>query len=945
MSSTQVGAVLRHIRKLATVRKDHERPDHELLERFAGHRDEAAFAALLRRHGPMVLGVCRSVLHDLHDAEDAFQAAFLLLSQKAASIHRREAVSGWLYRVAYHAAVRAKANAARRRILEKRAVIMPSADPVLDLSLREVRAVLFEELERLPEEYRRPLVLCGLEEKTLEEAARLLGWTKWAVKGRLQRGRELLRARLQRRGLEFPAVLATTALALNSASGQVPGALTETTLRAAVTVAASGGVIGGAVSAEVAALVKGASKAMFRSKVKAVLVLVFALGMAVVGFAAARHGAFAAPPEDAREVEQPKGKDANRPAPAEPKESDESVAVSGQVLDPEGKPCAGAKLSLATHGPSGFKVEERATSAEDGSFRFTMPKTQFDRSFVLPSWEQSRLMATAKGYGPDAIEFHKSDKYDGVTLRLVKDHPLSGRILDQDGKPVTGAKVRVVGLSAYRNDKDLDALLDAVRTAAYLGDIGTGTGVAGNYWIGPVPGQPAEVTTGADGRFRLAGLGQERHVRLQIAGSTIQHGYLEAVTRPMEPLVGPSTSVGVVKLFGATFDYAAAPARPIRGVVRDKATGKPVAGIAVSGNTTYVSHTDKEGRYELLGCPKSSKYGVTATPAPGQMYFAKTVELADTPGFEPLTADLELPTGIPLQGHVTDAATMKPVAGATVAYYPLLPNPFATHLTYNPVTAPCSAITTADGSFQLPVLAGPGVLAVKCPPGHPYMPALLTTREIEEFFKGKDIHKRSNDRVFWVQQGAGGASLIAQDQHQAILLMDPEEKTTSLKKEVTVQPGRTIKGTVVDSDGKPLKGATLNGASLPDGSFTLTHLNPRRTSGLYFVHREKGLGLFKEIPADEDKPLTVQLQACGSVTGRIVDKDGQPVANVLVRLGYVADVKTDKDGRFRVDGLVVGAKYRVEGADRVRHPAFYDSIRIEPGKVKDLGDATLRGDD
>src|SRR5215831_5698177 len=141
MSSTQVGAVLRHIRQLATTRHDHEVPDRQLLERFAAHRDEAAFAALLKRHGPMVLGVCRSVLHDWHDAEDAFQAAFLILARKAGSIHRREPVSAWLYRVAYHLAVKAQAGAARRRIHEQRAAAMPSADPVLDMSLRELRNV------------------------------------------------------------------------------------------------------------------------------------------------------------------------------------------------------------------------------------------------------------------------------------------------------------------------------------------------------------------------------------------------------------------------------------------------------------------------------------------------------------------------------------------------------------------------------------------------------------------------------------------------------------------------------------------------------------------------------------------------------------------------------------------------------------------------------------
>src|SRR5262249_34350183 len=120
MSSAQVGAVLRQMRKLADARHDNEAADHQLLERFAQHRDEDGLGARLRGHGPMVRSVCRSVLHDWHDAEDAFQAAFLLLAQRAGSIHRREAVSAWLYRVAYHLAVRAGASAARRRVVEQR---------------------------------------------------------------------------------------------------------------------------------------------------------------------------------------------------------------------------------------------------------------------------------------------------------------------------------------------------------------------------------------------------------------------------------------------------------------------------------------------------------------------------------------------------------------------------------------------------------------------------------------------------------------------------------------------------------------------------------------------------------------------------------------------------------------------------------------------------------
>jgi hypothetical protein len=260
-------------------------------------------------------------------------------------------------------------------------------------------------------------------------------------------------------------------------------------------------------------------------------------------------------------------------------------------------------------------------------------------------------------------------------------------------------------------------------------------------------------------------------------------------------------------------------------------------------------------------------------------------------------------------------------------------------LTYNPVVGASSASTAADGSFRLPVVAGPGVLAVKCLPGHPYMPALYTAQEVRDFYKGREV--RSDDRFLEVQQGANGRSVIGQEQHQALLLLEPAEKTASLEQDLTVQPGRTIKGTVVGPDGKPLKGATLNGEALADSTFTLTRLNPRRTAGLYFVHPGKGLGLFQEIPAERDKPLTVQLQPCGSATGRILDADGQPRANVVVRIGHV-QVKTGADGRFRADGLVVGMKYHAEGVDRVRHPPFFTAIHIEPGKVKELGDATLK---
>src|SRR4051794_8170095 len=212
MTSARADFVLQYIRRLAGARRAAPSPDGQLLERFTAQRDEAAFATLVRRHGPMVLNVCRSVLRHEQDAEDAYQATFLVLVRKATSIRRPEAVAGWLYEVAYRVAVQAQADAARRRALERRAPPLADADPTLDMTLRDLRRVLHEELRRLPDKYRLPLVLCYLEGRSHEEAAGQLGWSKGTFRGRLDRGREHLRRRLAARGVALSALLSATAV-------------------------------------------------------------------------------------------------------------------------------------------------------------------------------------------------------------------------------------------------------------------------------------------------------------------------------------------------------------------------------------------------------------------------------------------------------------------------------------------------------------------------------------------------------------------------------------------------------------------------------------------------------------------------------------------------------------------------------------------------------------
>ena len=210
-----------------------ELADGELLELFSRWHDEDAFAELVRRHGPMVLGVCRRVLGDAHAAEDAFQATFLVLVRRAGSLGRPESLANWLHGVAYRTAKKAQVAAARRRGHERQVAAMAAADPTVEISRQEICAVLDEELQRLPEKYRAPLVLCYLEGKTNEQAARQLGWPSGSMSARLARGREMLRERLAHRNRAVPAGVLPAILAEQAAAADVPANLAEATVRAA----------------------------------------------------------------------------------------------------------------------------------------------------------------------------------------------------------------------------------------------------------------------------------------------------------------------------------------------------------------------------------------------------------------------------------------------------------------------------------------------------------------------------------------------------------------------------------------------------------------------------------------------------------------------------------------------------------------------------------------
>src|SRR5262245_33932829 len=198
MGSRALDAVAQHLRiRLAAGQAD-DAPDGQLLGLFATTRDEAAFAALLARHGPMVLATCRRILGNANDADDAFQATFLVLARRATSLGDVRTVSTFLYGVAVRTAQKARVREARRRARERGAIRVYALDSANEADRRDLRPVIDEELDKLSTRYRDPIVLCCLEGRSREEAARLLGWPEGTLSGRLARAKDLLRERLTR---------------------------------------------------------------------------------------------------------------------------------------------------------------------------------------------------------------------------------------------------------------------------------------------------------------------------------------------------------------------------------------------------------------------------------------------------------------------------------------------------------------------------------------------------------------------------------------------------------------------------------------------------------------------------------------------------------------------------------------------------------------------------
>ena len=392
--------------------------DSQLLDRFLIRRDEQAFAALVSRHGPMVLGLCRSVLRNEHDAEDAFQATFIVLARKAGSIWERNSLGGWLHRVALRLAIEANRGNARRAERERGVARIEVTDPDDLEEWHDRLAMLHEEIDRLPEKFRVPVVLCELQSLTRDQAAERLGWPSGTVAGRLARARRLLRDRLLRRGLAGVSVFSLTSEAVHAAA-VLPRCRIEV-LVAEVT-ASLVSRIGATSSAELMA--EAITAALARSGLRKLAMVV----MASAGLAATAVLLSAASAKAT--VRQVLSKSTvstatNGPGgqlPSRKDASPTSVPVAGKVLDSDGRATAGVRVfySVRNEGSTWGKVVAQAVVDERGNFHLDLPRANGDQ----PEVKQGTLWAYRTGSLLAAMPVSPGTLPTGLPARLVVGPP------------------------------------------------------------------------------------------------------------------------------------------------------------------------------------------------------------------------------------------------------------------------------------------------------------------------------------------------------------------------------------------------------------------------------------------------------------------------------------------------------------------------------------------
>jgi RNA polymerase sigma factor (sigma-70 family) len=683
MANCLSDASVRQIHTLFRVGAAGGLTDHELLDQFlTGDEAEATFVVLIDRHGPMVRSLCRSLLGDHHEADDAFQATFLVLARRAGSIRDKQALASWLYGIAYRVCMRMRTEATRRRALARRLAQRARHEATTGTpSPADHIPELFEEVARLSDRYRAPIVLCYLEGQTHEQAARSLRCPLRTLQTRLLRAKAKLRTRLERRGLAPAIGLLTAGIATAESSAAVapalPAALAESTAHAAAQFAATRAA---RIGPTVLGLANQALRGLFWSRLTHAAVLIASL---TLGLATTYFSLFA--------VEQKSSEPVKTISTAEAKPNQPVKTITGRVVDAQGRPIAGAQVWLPIKSDETDQSTARATTDADGHYTLAVREPWDKLPLHARHWS---VWAHAKGHQiatANAYQALSAAQAGPVELTLGSATDTSFLVLGPDGRPLNGAVVEpyhiktpvmyeipprtMLPLLRAVTDANGRALLPALRREGLL-NVQVTSNAFGVQRMGlnqalaqpttllgatptiPQPGEPNHAAEPAEPIIRLQAVGRiEGRIRASrpewAAGVTVfvttssgpvrfpgfvgLEGSASAVTRPDGSFVIPAIAAGQLEI--VTRLDNALPARTripenlevsagqstlveiplekavqVRGMVRVKDTGQPVAGVSVVISYGSVVVSDAKGQFAAFVLPGDVTTGIIALP-------------------------------------------------------------------------------------------------------------------------------------------------------------------------------------------------------------------------------------------------------------------------------------------------------------------------------------------
>lgn len=674
-----------------------------------------------------------------------------------------------------------------------------------------------------------------------------------------------------------------------------------------------------------------------------------------------------------------------------PEEPASDLRVHGRVVDSENKAIAGAKIAIRkliypylTSEPLGSQLLAETITDPDGRFEKVIPRDQVPPLSSNPrhrAAEWLQVSAIAPGHG---VQLNNVDRYapDRATdLQLIPETLIRGRIINLEGRPVAGARIRVLEripstaekvdawhAAALKNEnRGLDEekmLFQQPRMKTKDENISATTTFQDH--VRTSPDSFLEARTDVDGKFVITGIPKDHLAILEISGPNIVQTLTNVVARPMKPVTdygsGSQLATGVRTFYGCDFDFVASPGITVRGQVRDIETKKPLVGALVSTDTLagtkmaragfITTRTDAEGRYEISGLPPTKGNSLIVFPGTAPYLNTGFLPVPASPSLQPVDLNLELRRAVWVTGRVFDRKTNKPVQ-AKIGYTPFVANPFTKDYSqysdqiYSVADNVGDYHSDSDGRFRIPVIPGRGILSAKVQDGG--FIAGLGSELIPEFQELIKEGKSLDDQRLT-------SDAISPSGHHAIRDISPAADATETEVDLPVDSGVSTKLSIIDADGKPAPQIFARGIDLPalflfpeSHETTLAGLIPGKPVTLWFQQQsEKPLQRIQTIVADESQTTCViRLEKPAHITGRLLDSQKKPIRVDQLTLLYEAAAdkmhrvdasgSSSDDGHFEID-VPVGGKYRLTAYHKRKSAILAEHLQPEPGQTIDLGD-------